>query len=315
MHWKLKSKIQNAISLLPSSASYAAYYQIQRRFRGLRQVNPVPRLSAGIEIWDRIKKQGYEPIDKTFLEVGTGRVTLVPLSFWLMGANKTITIDLNPYLKEELVRDTLKYISNNELEIRNTFGSLLNESRFDSLLEFSKNAHFSVLAFLELCQIDYLAPRNAADTKLPPQSIDFHTSFTVFEHIPLPSLKQILEEGNRIITKSGLFLHRIDYSDHFSHSDSNISAINFLQYSDDEWNKYAGNKYMYMNRLRHDDFIRLFESVGHEVVEAQTFISKRARQLLKDNDIKLDPQFQNKSEEILATESSWIISRKKIHQD
>ena len=315
MHWKLKSKIQNAISLLPSSASYAAYYQIQRRFGGLRQINPVYRLSAGIEFWNRIKKQGYEPIDKTFLEVGTGRVTLVPLSFWLMGAKKTVTIDLNPYLKQELVRDTLKYISNNRSEIRNTFGSLLNESRFDSLLEFSKNPHFSVRAFLELCQIDYLAPSNAADTKLPPQSIDFHTSFTVFEHIPLAILKQVLEEGNKITTDNSLFLHRIDYSDHFSHSDSNISAINFLQYSDEEWNKYAGNKYMYMNRLRHDDFIRLFESVGHEIIEAQTFTSERTRQLLKDSDIKLDLQFQNKSAEILATESSWIISSKKIHQN
>ena len=50
----------------------------------------------------------------------------------------------------------------------------------------------------------------------------------------------------------------VDYSDHFSHSDQTISSINFLRYSDDEWQRYAGNRYMYMNRLRHDDVLALF---------------------------------------------------------
>ena len=298
------------ISLLPSSASYSAYYQIQRRFGGLRKVNPVSKLSGGIKTWKLIKEQGFEPDRKTFLEIGTGRVTLVPLSYWLMGAKKIITIDVNPYLKEELIKESLEYMSNNETEIRQIFGALLNESRFNELLEFYRIGNFSTRTFLDLCQIDYLAPSNAADTKLPPQSIDFHTSYTVFEHIPPSTLKQILEEGNRIINEDGLFIHLIDYSDHFSHCDPNISAINFLQYSDDQWNKYAGNRYMYMNRLRHDDFIDLFESVGHDIVKAKTFASERAKQLLQDN-IPLDRQFQNKSPETLSIKSSWIISEKK----
>ncbi|MGB5636835.1 MAG: hypothetical protein WBM86_29195, partial [Waterburya sp.] len=229
----------------------------------------------------------------------------------LMGAKKTITIDLNPYLKKELIAESLEYIVNNEAEIRDLFGSLLNQQRFDDLLVFAKTASFSTRAFLDLCQINYLAPSNAADTKLPPQSIDFHTSYTVFEHIPRDTLKQILEEGNRIISNNGLFIHKVDYSDHFSHSDPNISAINFLQYSDDQWDKYAGNRYMYMNRLRHDDFIDLFESVKHDIVEAQTSISERAQQLLQNNEIQLDQQFQTKSKETLSIGSSWIISRKK----
>ncbi len=312
MHWKLKSKIQNAIALLPSSASYAAYYQMQRRFGGLRRVNPVRKLLAGIETGKLIIEQGWELDQKTFLEIGTGRVILVPLAYWLMGAKKTITIDLNPYLKEELIAESLEYIVNNEVEIRDIFGSLLNQPRFDDLLRYAKTANFSTGAFLDLCQIDYLAPSDATDTKLPPQSIDFHTSYTVFEHIPGDTLKQILQEGNRIIRDNGLFVHKVDYSDHFSHSDRNISPINFLQYSDDQWDKYAGNRYMYMNRLRHDDFIDLFESVGQDIVEVQTSVSQRAQQLLQNNDFPLNAQFQTKSKETLSISSSWIISQKKV---
>jgi hypothetical protein len=243
MRWKLKAKIQNAVSLLPSSASYATYYWIQRHFGGLRRLNPISRLTAAIETWKRIQEQGVIPSGKVFLEVGTGRVPLVPLAYWLMGAEKTITMDLNPYLKAELVGESIQYISENKEKILNIFGSLIDKKRFDELQSLSKNSHFSVSAFLDLCQVDYVAPIDAADTRFPAQCIDFHTSYTVFEHIPLEVLKQILEEGNRIIKNNGLFVHRIDYSDHFSHSDKSISAINFLQYSDNEWERFAGNNH------------------------------------------------------------------------
>jgi len=310
MHWKLKSLIQNAVSLLPSSASYATYYWIQRHFGGLRRINPVSKLSAGIETWKRIKEQGCDPSEKVFLEIGTGRVHLVPLSYWLMGAKKTITIDLNPYLKGELIRESLRYMSEKKEEIQSLFGSLLVKKRLDDLLAFSGIANFSKRTFLDLCRIDYVAPCNASNTGLPPRSIDFLTSYTVFEHIPPEVLKQILEEGNRIINNNGFFIHRIDYSDHFSHSNKKISAINFLQYSDDEWKRYAGNRYMYMNRLRHDDFISLFQSVGHRMLEVQPDIDERSQKLLKSEILQLNERFRIKSEEILSISASWIVSKK-----
>jgi len=310
MLWKLKSVIQNAVSLLPHTASYATYYWIQRHFGGLRRINPVSRLSVGIETWKLIKEQGCDPSEKVFLEIGTGRVPLVPLSYWLMGAKKTITIDLNPYLKGELIRESLRYISDNKEEIQSLFGSLLDKKRLDDLLAFSENANFSTRTFLDLCRIDYVAAGDAANTGLPPRSIDFYTSCTVFEHIPPEVLKQILEEGNRIISNDGLFIHIIDYSDHFSQSDKKISAINFLQYSDDEWKRYAGNRYMYMNRLRHDDFISLFQSVGHRILEARPDIDRRSQELLRSGILQLNARFSTKSEEIISISASWIVSKK-----
>jgi hypothetical protein len=312
MRWKLKAKIQNLVSLLPSSVSYAAYYWMQRRFGALRRLNPVTRMTAAIEIWQRIRSQNQDPSGKVFLEVGTGRVPLVPLAYWLMGAEKTITIDLNPYLKADLILETLHYISANERKILELFGSLIHKKRFDELLKFGRAAGFSVPAFLELCRIDYIAPGDAADTRLPEQAVDFHTSYTVFEHIPGAVLWRILTEGNRIIRDGGLFVHRIDYSDHFSHSDKDISAINFLSYSDAEWDKYAGNRYMYMNRLRHDDFIDLFNSVGQDIVETKTRVDERAQGLLRSGGLRLDERFRSKSEDTLSIVGAWIVSTKKI---
>jgi SAM-dependent methyltransferase len=189
---------------------------------------------------------------------------------------------------------------------------LLVKERFDKLQQvLSKNSCCLISEILDLCQVDYIAPSDATDTHFPEQSIDFHTSYTVFEHIPLEVLERILKEGNRIVKNNGLFVHKIDYSDHFSHSDQSISAINFLQYSDDKWNQFAGNRYMYMNRLRHDDFINLFKSAGHHIIKAQSNTDDYSQALLRNGKLQIHERFKSKSENVLAITEAWIISSKK----
>lgn len=309
MHWKLKAAVQNSVSLLPSPISYAAYYWIQRHFGGLKRPNAVRGLTAGIKTWRRIADLGRDPSGKVFLEVGTGRVPLVPLAYWLMGARQIITIDLNPYMKADITRESLQYISDNDNQVRSLFGTAMLQNRMDDLLQFLKDASFSTRAFLDLCRIKYIAPGDAARTGLPSDSIDYHTSYEVFEHIPSQVLKDIIDEGTRVIAHDGLFVHRIDYGDHFSYSDDTISAINFLRFSDDEWRRYAGNRYMYMNRLRHDDYIRLFQSAGHRVLAVDPDVDPTALDLLRSGAFPLNHRFQDKQEYILSIRAAWIVSQ------
>ncbi|HUB91328.1 MAG TPA: hypothetical protein VMA74_16515 [Dyella sp.] len=314
MYWKTKATLQNAVSRLPSESSYATYYWLQRHFGGLRNINPMARLRAGIETWRQIEKLGREPANRTFFEVGTGRVPMTPLAYWLMGAKKVITIDLNPYLKTELTQECLQYIAEHVEETEAAFGAQLDRKRFDTLLYFQRQDCFRLQHLLDLCHISYIAPGDAARTGLNPASIDFHTSFNVFEHIPRHVLAAILSEGNRIISDTGLFVHRVDYSDHFSHSDTHISPINFLQYSDAQWDRYAGNRYMYMNRLRHDDFLALFEAAGHTVLATEPTVDETSLTLLREGMLGIDERFAGKTAEVLATTESWIVSAKAAPQ-
>ena len=311
MYWKIKSAIQNTISLLPSEISYDVYCSLQRKFGGLRNINPTDKFIASMEVWNRILKQDQSPVGKVFLEVGTGRIPLMPIGYWLMGAEKIITIDVNPYLKRDLLAEALCYMLDHKDEIHSLFGDLIDQKRLQALLalvEFDRKT--SVDEVLKLCQISYVAPGDAANTGLPDECIDYHTSYTVYEHIPNKLLEKIIKEGNRITKNSGLFIHCIDYSDHFSHSDKSISAINFLQYSDKEWDKYAGNRYMYMNRLRHDDFLDLFEGASQVVIAVDPNVDHRSEKMLKSNKIKLVEKFRLKQESVLIISSSWITSKK-----
>jgi len=309
----LENQVKNTKRRFSSSVdlSYAAYYWVQRHFGRLRRINPVTKFKLGVETWRLIQETGRDPTGKVFLEVGTGRVPNIPLAYWLMGAKSTTTIDLNPYMKPELITDSLDYISGNEETVQEVFGALLDEERLEELLKFYKSPNFSINAFLETCQINYIAPGDAAKTSLMDNSVDFHTSHRVFEHISPTTLKEILEEGNRVVVDDGLFIHRIDYSDHFSRSDNMVPAINFLQFTDSEWNKYAGNRYMYTNRLRHDDFLKIFESAGHHIVLARPNVDQQSIDLLRLGSFQLDDQYKKKSEAVLSIIGAWILSQNK----
>jgi hypothetical protein len=69
--------------------------------------------------------------------------------------------------------------------------------------------------------------------------------------------------------KTEMFIHQIDYSEHFSHSDSSISSIKFLKFNANEWKKYDDNRNMCMNRLRHDDYLEVFENGDYTVLKGE----------------------------------------------
>jgi len=307
MNWKRKAKIQSLIATLPSSLSYKVYYFIQRRFGAIRNPNPVSRLSAGVTICDHICGQNQAIKHKTFLEIGTGRRLNVPIALWLCGALKIITVDINPYLKPELILKDISYITENHQVVRRLFGGYSQEplfqSRFDELL----NAELCMEHLLDMMNIQYLAPADARRLDLQTQSVDFHISCSVLEHIPPELIGDILLEGKRVLKKKGLFLHSVDLSDHFSHSDSSISAIKFLQFSEGQWNHYAGNRYAYHNRLRVDDYVGLFHTVGLKILSSDTKIDQKALEELKRG-FPLHEHFKDKTAETNATTYAFIVA-------
>jgi len=307
VNWKVKSRIQNLIAKFPSHLSYTTYYLFQRHWGGLRKTDPTSRLIAGIKIVDYIYKQGQTAISKTFLEIGTGYQLNLPISLWLCGARKIITVDLNRYLKAELIFENISYIQNHQQEIKTLFENVPNssifEQRFDQLINATKNLQ----SLLEMMNIEYLAPADATQLDLKPHTIDYYVSYTVLEHIPSDTLKSTLLEGKRLLKKRGLFIHCIDFSDHFSHSDRSISPINFLQYNDSQWERFAGNRYMYHNRMQIDNFMDLFRKANLKILNLDPAIDEESLETLKRG-FQLDSKFKNKSIETIATSSAWFVA-------
>jgi SAM-dependent methyltransferase len=307
VHWKLKAAIQNWIGQLPPGVADPIYYQLQRSFGGLRRPTPLSRLEAGVEIVRRLQQFDRTAESAVFLEIGTGHQLNLPLSLWLCGAGRIITVDLNRYLKEQLVMDDIAYLRHHEEQARALFASVARPALFKERFERLMTATNGLREVLSLTRTQYRAPADASCLTLDAGSIDFHISFTVLEHIPSPALKGIFREGRRLLKPDGLFIHCIDFSDHFAHSDETVSAVNFLQFSESEWDHLAGNRYMFHNRLRVDEFQGLLHELDLEILELDTQVDEAAVGVLKGG-FPLDARFRAKDWRTNAAVKAWLVA-------
>lgn len=307
MNWKLKSTLQNALGRLPSNVANPLYYRLQRSFGNLRHPTPVSRLQAGLEMVRRLQQQGRDVESAVFLEVGTGHQLNVPLSLWLCGAAQVITVDLNRYLREQLVLEDIDYLRRHEAEIRELFVPTARRELFEERLARLLAGAGSLKEVLALTNIQYRAPADAGSLTLTPGTIDYHVSFTVLEHIPTTVLKQIFLEGCRLLRPEGLFVHCIDFSDHFAHSDETLSSVNFLQFSERQWSRLAGNRYMYHNRLRVDEFQTMIAEMELEILALDTTVDEQAANLLI-RDFPLADRFETKDCRTNATAGAWLVA-------
>ena len=101
-----------------------------------------------------------------------------------------------------------------------------------------------------------------------------------------------MKKAKRIIKKDGVAIHFIDLSDHFQHQDKSISGINFLRYSDEEWDNIAGSQFAYCNRLRASDYLALFEGLGFDVCRKEVREDKKARRNMEDG-FMIDERFRD----------------------
>lgn len=308
MRWKHKAAIQNLISCLPGNLSNLTYYTVQRHFGALRRSTPVTQLATARDIVEQIREHSPRGLQgATVLEVGTGRGVMLPTMFWLCGAARIMTIDLNRYLKEEIVRENITYLAGHRTEIFTQFEPCCDREAFASRFDQLIRATGGLRAILDLMNVQYLAPADARAIEIPSNSIDFHVSCNVLEHIPPAVIEGILKEGARVLAPDGLFLHHVDCSDHFAHQDKTISNVNFLQYGDRQWDRYAGNQYMYHNRLRVDDFHKMFAENGLHVLRHHVTVDPRALAELRAG-FPVHERFKSKPPEINAATKIEMIA-------
>jgi len=306
MKWRQKALIQNVISALP--ASETIYYAAQRTFGDLRsdRFDPMEWLQVAARVLQRLHSAGIPVTGKRFLEVGTGRAVGVPTALWLCGAGKTVTVDLHRYLSPALVTASNRYICRDPRKIKEMFKDYcdpgLFQHRLGQLMAFKGN----LPAFLNLIDTEWLAPGDARHLSFPDHSFDFHFSYAVFEHVPESIIRDILKEAKRLLHPEGVVSHSIDLSDHFAYSDDSITKINFLQFNDERWQRLAGNQYMYHNRLRAPEFVRLFEEEGVFIARKAETLDARALEALKRG-FPLDTRFESTSPEELAITNINIV--------
>ncbi len=308
MNWRWKARIQKAVAAMPMSN--AIYYALQRAAGSLRpgRLNPLDSFKAAVSMADWVNRNGQEAVGKSFLEVGTGRTVNLPTALWLCGAARIVTVDLHPYLSGALVAESNQFVRQHRDEVRQLFGTRAQTPQFQERFDQLMNRSGGLDHILKVMNVEYISPGDAAKLPFRDRSFDFHISHAVFEHIPAEDILSILNEARRVLVPQGLLIHIIDPSDHFAHDDRSITAINFLQFGEGEWDGLAGNQFTYHNRMRAFEYLELFKRAGVHVLWQQQTIDEPSLEALR-NGFRLNSQFQHIPPEELAVTSLNMVGR------
>jgi len=300
MKWYVKAFVQNAIAQLPAPMADPLYFQLQRRLGELRNPRFDMRFNAALEVAEILADGGIRLAGKRVLEVGTGRTIDLPMGLWLMGADEVVSVDITRLLRADLVDQAIAHVERNWSDLRARMLPFSEAATLDERFAILRAARGldddGLRSLLHRMGVDYRAPADAAWLSLPDRSIDLHVSFVVMQHVPPKPMLDILCEGRRVLKRTGHMVHIANTSDHFSHADPALSPLHFLRYSERQWDLIAGNRFMYQNRMRADDYYARFEEAGLALVARKELTDERALADLRAG-LPLHPDFRGRPAE------------------
>ncbi|MEP4894281.1 class I SAM-dependent methyltransferase [Parasphingorhabdus sp.] len=232
--WKLKSFLYSVLGHLPSGTLYA----VQRYVTGRSKV----RATAISPNWLFHEENLINSGSKRLIEFGAGKSLIQNIYLSKLSIEQTL-VDLFRMVDIDQVNDAIAALIALDVDI---------DGRPVNSLEDLKNFY----------GIDYRAPVDMRNTKFESDRFDICISTNTLEHISEPDIRAILAELFRILKPGGRISAKIDYSDHYAHTDKKIGGMNFLQYSAEQWQRHNHDNH-YQNRLRHGHFKKLFDESGY----------------------------------------------------
>ncbi len=259
MRWLAKAAVQRGLGLLPEGERLN--YLFQRHVaHSLPASESVFRrkFARAMQHLGEYEKHGPDTPagESVFYEFGAGWDLAIPLSYACLGVGKQVLVDIRPSARVELVNESLAVF-------HRLWGSL--EAEADRELQPLGGPIGSLSELEERLGIAYLAPRDARETGLEAESIDFVSSTDTCEHIPEPDLALIFAECRRLLRPGAAFSCRIDLQDHYAYFDRSLSRYNFLRFCDRTW-RLVNSPLHFQNRTRARDYLRLMRDAGFEVV-------------------------------------------------
>jgi hypothetical protein len=297
--WSLKLAVQRALAALP--LGHHLYRPVQLVFGRLRKENPHAYARA---CRDLVEAAGgldaVRGIDA--VEIGTGWNMNLPLALYLCGSRSCLTLDVNRYTRTGRVLRSFRGVVPGLFEV---LGTGVDE---EMNRRWMKIAHLEWEELLAETNITYHAPADAARTGLETGSVRLVYSRAVLQHIPPEVLEGIFSEAMRILEPGGMMWHRLGLTDQLSLFDRRLSRIHYLRYSEEDWQKLAGNRYAYCNRWRISDFVGLAERTGFIVEISRARMDPEAVSFARSGGVH--PDFARRSDNDLGTVAADLVCRK-----
>jgi SAM-dependent methyltransferase len=260
MRWWLKAGLEWWLARIPGGL--ALHGQLRKRQGEL--ANPEAGTRFDNALW--ILEQTRPLVDRfeslRVLELGTGWIPAIALSNMLCGA-RVETFDVERLVKPRLLQSCIRGIEPRLSQIAETAG-VAEQVVHDRYELIAHDLDFHSVA--EKLGGSYCAPADTRDLPHDDNQVDLVLSSLVLAQIPLESLDKVLGETLRVLRPGGVAIHRVHLADEYSRSDPNRSDLEFLKYSDKQWNRFFNHSLKHINRLRHAHYVERFSRLGFETL-------------------------------------------------
>ena len=268
INWKLKAILYKLFGFLKLKRTF---YFMQKHVTKRSRIN----ITEINKLWVFHSDAIEDSKSKKILEVGAGKSLEqnIYLSYKFGSIINQTAIDINNMLDFKLFNDASAQIAN--------------------LLKLKYKGDIKNISDLKTrYNITYIAPFKISELNIE-EKFDICISTTALEHFSILDLQNYLLDLKKVLNDNGLISSLIDYSDHYSHTDKNIDALNFLSYSKKEWEKY-NSSYLYQNRLRHQDYKKLFIYQECKILKiVKGSVTNPSKKISDEFDITNDETFLN----------------------
>lgn len=285
---KAKNLFFRFMDLLPEGLGFRGYHFLQKKMGAVSLDQQIRSTTSSYQNFLRLTEKMKITIEgRKVLEIGSGWLPLLPYFFKFMGkADAVYTYDLNQHFDPKKVRS-------------------LNH-RFSEEFGF-KVAEEEKQPFGLPGDISYFPKTDISKASLPPVEVVF--SRFVLEHVEPEAMLRMHQKFKRELKKGSHVVHFISPSDHRAYVDKTLSLQDFLQYSQEEWDK-KQTKFDYHNRWRLPQYVALFEALGYEIVHLEYDVpGTDSEAFAKFSNVDLHQDFKRYSKEELMAGAINIILR------
>jgi SAM-dependent methyltransferase len=310
MNWKIKA---HTLAILSRSPGGNAVYHGLQRILGTNRLNIREALARCVDIVNLIREAGHDSVRGQVLEIGTGWRPFLPFVLSLLGAERVITFDVNPWLTRNYAFETYRALGKH-------IEQLAADLRVDPAMLRTRYARTLPQAtdfksLLDAFRIEYRCPANACQSGLPNGSIELVCSCNVLEHVSSEILGELHTESARVLKPGGLAVHRFNPGDHFAAIDKRITVANFVQFSAANWHWYGGSGLSYHNRLRCPDHAQLLEQAGFELAVNRVRGNERAAAAVRTGELPVHADYAKFTPDELAADYMWLVGRRSKSAD
>jgi hypothetical protein len=279
------------------------YHGVQRRLTGsTRQTEArlLGKIGQTLEYWKWLvaNVSPARLAGATHLELGSGWLPSVPVTFHALGIPRQYLVDIAPHMQPEAVVETVEIFR---------AAAPRADFKFARLPAVPQRGQ-SLAATLEPLGMVYAAPYDELAGKIAGQ-VDFITATQMLYHLDMATLKVVCTTVFRLLKPGGCFMAQQHMRQPLDSLESPVSPFYSLRYSEWFWEKFIRSPMVWYNRLKACDYRQALEQAGFEMAHFEVEPGRPEDFALLDQ-ARIHPMFARYTREELAARGFLFVARK-----